>query len=110
MSVARPHQAWKRRAFKRVVERDGALCALCSMPERKVWRKGGICSSRWPEHGSHHIVHCTSNLELDHRTPLRDGGDNGDGNLWLLCIDCHRKKTTAEHSSRLKKMFAEARV
>lgn len=34
--------------------------------------------------------------EVDHVVPLADGGTNEDGNLQLLCVECHRRKTTRE--------------
>ncbi|QIX19544.1 HNH endonuclease [Burkholderia multivorans] len=40
--------------------------------------------------------------EVDHIIPLEQGGTNDDGNLHLLCIDCHRKKTAADRGYVLK--------
>lgn len=34
--------------------------------------------------------------EIDHVVPLLMGGDNTDGNLQLLCKECHRLKTDAD--------------
>jgi 5-methylcytosine-specific restriction endonuclease McrA len=67
---------------------------------------------RWGsiETGHYTKVHPTSNLEVDHRLPLSYGGNNEISNLWLLCIDCHKAKTTAERSARLKALFAAARA
>jgi 5-methylcytosine-specific restriction endonuclease McrA len=39
---------------------------------------------------------CTSNLQVDHRRRLRDGGTNDPSNLQVLCTDCHGAKTRAE--------------
>ena len=56
------------------------------------------------------FVYITSTLELEHVTPLSEGGDNGDENLKLVCFACHKAKTSSERSARLKKMFAEWRA
>ena len=34
--------------------------------------------------------------EIDHIVPLASGGTNDDSNLQLLCVDCHKEKTTLE--------------
>ncbi|SDR47177.1 HNH endonuclease [Paraburkholderia tuberum] len=39
--------------------------------------------------------------QVDHTTPLEQGGSNDDANLQLLCDDCHTVKTTAEARQRL---------
>lgn len=42
-------------------------------------------------------------LEVDHITPVADGGHPFDpGNLQTLCEDCHRKKTARENSERTR--------
>ena len=102
--------SWKRRAFDRIVARDGLQCADCSIEHRTIWRKGGVNSGDGYNVWRHQIVHPSSNLELDHRVPLSEGGDNGDANLWLLCVDCHKAKTSSERSMRLKRLFSEARA
>lgn len=33
-------------------------------------------------------------LDLDHKVPVALGGVNNPDNLWPLCKDCHRQKTT----------------
>lgn len=38
--------------------------------------------------------------QVDHRTPLEQGGSNDDSNLQLLCDECHKAKTAAEAGSR----------
>lgn len=39
--------------------------------------------------------------QLDHRIPLRDGGENREGNLqWILEVLAHGPKTAAENSAR----------
>jgi 5-methylcytosine-specific restriction protein A len=59
---------------QRILSRDGFKCQCC----------GRI--------GANH--------EVDHRTPLEQGGSNDDSNLWLLCHDCHARKTADEAKER----------
>ena len=42
-------------------------------------------------------------FELDHITPLSDGGSTEDSNTQALCVPCHREKTNAEVSERAKR-------
>lgn len=72
-----------------------------------MFRKGGVTMS--DDGWRYTIVHCCTNLELDHRLPLSEGGNNELSNLWLLCVDCHKKKTSIERSGRLKALFSEWR-
>ena len=114
--VSRPKgMHWKRKAYAHLVERDGASCSKCSEPEKVLFRSNGVWSGeRWgPDPWETHrytAINRTSNLEVDHRVPLSEGGDNDYANLWLLCVECHKAKTIAERSARLKRMFAEARA
>ena len=106
---------WKRKAFGRLVARDGAACSRCGCSHKIIWRQMGCWSGdQWGndpwERYRYTKVNPTSNLEVDHRRPLIEGGDNADANLWLLCCDCHKLKTSAERSARLKALFAEARA
>ena len=39
--------------------------------------------------------------EIDHRVPLGQSGSNEDGNLWVLCIECHKAKTQKEAQERV---------
>ena len=39
-------------------------------------------------------------LNVDHIVPLIDGGTDVLDNLQILCVDCHRLKTTAEARAR----------
>jgi 5-methylcytosine-specific restriction endonuclease McrA len=39
-------------------------------------------------------------LECDHIIPLKDGGKNERGNLWMLCTMCHRRKTSQDRQRR----------
>jgi 5-methylcytosine-specific restriction protein A len=41
-------------------------------------------------------------IEVDHLVPLADGGRDVEGNVWALCKDCHRSKTTAETQRRAR--------
>ena len=40
--------------------------------------------------------------EADHIVPLKDGGENREGNLQLITAEVHRDKTAAENGSRAK--------
>lgn len=42
--------------------------------------------------------------EVDHITPLEQGGSNDESNLQALCHDCHAAKTKQEQRTRLGKM------
>lgn len=66
---------WKRRKAA-VTRRDGPKCRLC---------------------GSQH------NLELDHVIERADGGSDDLGNLRLLCVSCHLKKTRQAAKLRRKR-------
>ena len=39
-------------------------------------------------------------LRIDHVRPLADGGLDVMGNLQILCVDCHRVKSSTEASER----------
>jgi 5-methylcytosine-specific restriction endonuclease McrA len=39
-------------------------------------------------------------LRIDHVVPLADGGRDAMGNLQILCVDCHRVKSSTEASER----------
>jgi 5-methylcytosine-specific restriction enzyme A len=38
----------------------------------------------------------TPGAEMDHIVPLFKGGGNEDGNLQMLCVECHRKKSAID--------------
>ena len=107
--AARPKgRNWRKSMFDALVERDGDACSKCRAQEKRIWRQNGLCTSSWLGDWSHTIVYPTSNLEIDHRTPLSVGGTNDIDNLWLLCVDCHKRKTSSERSARANRLFAEA--
>ncbi|MGX8939420.1 HNH endonuclease [Symbiopectobacterium sp. Eva_TO] len=60
---------------RRIYARDGGHCCMC---DRVV-----------DLHDS----------ELDHRVALQFGGNNGEANLWTLCIECHSGKSAREAST-----------
>lgn len=106
----RKGSSWRRKLYAQVSHRDGKICAKCGVAHCTIWRQQGSGFSQLSSEYPHTLVYPTSNLELDHRVPLHRGGSNDADNLWLLCRSCHRSKTTSEHSSRLKTLFAEARA
>lgn len=108
MSVRKGGQ-WRNRMFKLVWLGQMGKCETCGTAESFMWRKGGVCGS-FVDGDLHQLVWRTSNLELDHIIPLHLGGSNECENLQLLCRECHRGKTTREHSARLKALFADART
>lgn len=104
MSV-RKSSKWRASMFRKLIDRDGASCAICSRPEAKMWRTAGVWGS-YHDGGRYTRVHLTSTLELEHKVPLWAGGDNEVGNLQLVCHPCHKAKTSAEQSARLKSLGA----
>jgi len=40
--------------------------------------------------------------QCDHIIPLRDGGENRESNMQMLCVECHKAKTKAEATVRTK--------
>lgn len=64
--------AW-RRLRRRVLDRDGWQCVICSSP--------------YP-------------LEVDHRVPVERGGGHEMRNLQTLCRGCHIRKTRRENMAR----------
>lgn len=49
------------------------------------------------------LVFAAVRLEVDHRDPLWNGGRDTEGNLQLLCLDCHAEKTEAETRERTRR-------
>lgn len=59
---------------RRIMQRDGFACQCCG------------------------VVRMDN--EIDHRVPLEQSGSNEDGNLWVLCTECHKTKTRKEAQER----------
>ena len=57
----------------RIMKRDGYRCRMCGVNADDA-----------------------ATLELDHKVPVAKGGDDSDGNLWTLCLDCNRGKRDHE--------------
>lgn len=106
MSIKRMSTYDKKKAYKRLLARDGDGCQSCG-------KKAGL----WCQPGGRHLISFDSGvwasyvffrpvLEVDHRLALHLGGTNDDENLWLLCHGCHKKKTSSEQSARLKALGA----
>jgi 5-methylcytosine-specific restriction endonuclease McrA len=74
--------SWRKRVYADLVYRDGEKCAQCDI---------------------------VAALQVYHKEALQFGGDNSLVNLWLLCIPCHKAKTSREQSERLKSLFAAHR-
>lgn len=98
--------SWRKRMAKRVRDRDGAQCAECNKPDGMTCRSGGVGTTNFPLGNRYCVVLWRSVLELDHRIPLHIGGSNDIENLWLLCGQCHQRKTSSEQSARLKSLGA----
>jgi hypothetical protein len=94
---ARLSSGQRRDRSDQLVCRDGVGCQDCGCDESTIWRRQGLWTG---DFGNYTKVHPTSNLEVDHKTPLWAGGDNELPNLWLLCIDCHKRKTALEAGQR----------
>ena len=47
-------------------------------------------------------------FEVDHKVPVALGGDNDEGNLWLLCKRCHLVKTATDYKAIAKARRLEA--
>lgn len=104
MSV-RKGSKWRSRMFKNAWLGAMGKCEHCGIKERFIWRKAGISGS-FANGNLHQIVWRTSNLELDHITPLHRGGSNDCENLQLLCTDCHKTKTISERIERARRAAA----
>lgn len=62
--------------------------------EMFVAQKGKCgCCGRKLQRGQYHA---------DHKQALEHGGDNDLGNIWLICLDCHKAKTRKDHQARAK--------
>lgn len=111
MSERKPRKSskWRAAKFKMLCSRDGSHCQSCGVQHRIIWRQAGVFVTSFEEGYRFTRVNPSSNLEVDHRIPLSEGGSNDDTNLWLLCVGCHKAKTSSERSQRLKRLFAEWR-
>ena len=58
---------------ERILRRDASLCQPCKA-------RG----------------HITLAAEVDHITPIHQGGDDDERNLQAICSECHKAKTAAE--------------
>lgn len=47
--------------------------------------------------------HVSARLEVDHDTPLEQGGTDEDSNLKLRCAECHKVKTAREAAGRSRR-------
>lgn len=105
----RKDSKWRARRYYDLCHRDGCFCRSCGEKGHSIWRRAGVYNN--PEWGNarYTVVNGSSSLEVDHVVPLSEGGTNDIDNLWLLCIDCHKRKTSMERSRRLKRIFAEWR-
>jgi 5-methylcytosine-specific restriction enzyme A len=69
-------QSLPRSTKLRILRRDGGVCQICG---------GARCQNRA--------------LEIDHRTPVAEGGSDHDDNLWAIGADpCHAEKTATEQA------------
>lgn len=106
MLTVRPTgKKWRRRAYARLVDRDGEVCAACKTQAKVLWRSAGLTTAEWwgPEPWDRSLcsmVMPTSSLEVEHIVALRYGGTNDPSNLRLLCTSCHKVKTAAERRLR----------
>jgi 5-methylcytosine-specific restriction protein A len=53
----------------------------------RLWAKGPLCKT------CNRLTRYPDGFELDHKLPIHKGGDNTDGNLQILCPECHLKKS-----------------
>lgn len=71
-----------------------------SKPPRSVYgrafeRAGGQCEAC-------HVRIGPKRWHLDHRKRLKDGGENRETNLQVLCVPCHKEKTSGENRAQAK--------
>jgi len=100
---------WRKRVFDVLCKNNGAFCVECGQPHKLIWRDASIFANPEWSNARYTRVNCSSILEVDHIVELADGGSNDLDNLQLLCVDCHKSKTSKKRSTRLKKIFSEWR-
>jgi len=84
----------KKTAQKGRAKRRGILAADRSKILERQKGKCDICGKKLD------LIH---NLyEIDHKTPIADGGTDKPDNFHALCLECHRKKTRMELAKRAK--------
>jgi len=59
-------------------------------------RYDGVCQL------THRKIRAGDEWDLDHQTPLRDGGRHAEDNLWPVLREKHRQKTAQEATARAK--------
>lgn len=66
-------------------------------------RQGGVC-------GICRTFLGVSPFEIDHMAALALGGSNGLGNLWAICVPCHRSKTKRDMKAiaKVKRLIRQA--
>ena len=88
-----------REARRRVRKRDRGICRVCDLDTNALRRevRGRGRSAKLRERG---FKVRGSLWELDHVTPLIDGGTHDFKNLQTLCTPCHKDKTAKEARNR----------
>ena len=90
-----------RSARRRVLSRDKGVCAACG-EDTEALRKQRL-NDIWGWNARVRGLGYNpqqSLWEMDHMTPLVDGGSSGMDNLQTLCQPCHLIKTMAENRGR----------
>lgn len=80
---------WKAIVREALQRRDGPACRGCGRPDEIV-----ITRNAYGDQTQRSV------LDIDHITPLIDGGVDSFANLQLLCIACHKVKTLSERTAR----------
>ncbi len=76
------HQRAKKRQRLRILERDNYTCQICGLYDKEI-------------------------LHLDHKIPRYKAPEllEDDSNCWLLCPNCHARKTRAEYIELMNKLY-----
>ena len=104
-TVKRKGSKWRAKQFSDLCKMHGPYCQKCDQAHKIVWRAAGVYVTNFIEEHRYTKVNPCSILEVDHKIPLSDGGTNDIDNLWLLCRDCHKKKTIAERTAVSRSSF-----